>query len=176
MRHGAMTVILLCSILVTACTKAECEPGFQVADGANEGSSRSGLELCGGTWFRKDAVACDDTGGECRTDGDCGDGEACLCSSANQSWVDEEAEDASEFLSSASQCIRAECRVDADCGSGRCGLSLRSEGCANDIAGLFCQGFGDACAMDDDCRGKDRCVVEARGEPWECVEYRFCVE
>lgn len=87
---------------------------------------------------------------ECRQDGDCNDGESCLCPQHKNQGL--------------SLCVSANCKSDSDCASGLCLLSQSPCGTSDNL--------GKYCATDEDfCRGNDSCQGLGNGNVWSNCEY-----
>ena len=73
----------------------------------------------------------------CATDGDCADGQVCMCGGI-------------EGGSASPRCIASNCSVSDDCDSKACGFAVFDDGCAS-YATLTCRSDQDECRSDADC-------------------------
>ncbi|HMY18410.1 MAG TPA: ferritin-like domain-containing protein, partial [Polyangium sp.] len=99
----------------------------------------------------------------CVSDGECGDGRACVCKGTGRA------------ASTHSVCAQALCTKDADCPSKQCGLSAYHNGCSTQVT-LACRTADDKCSNDLDCNGRGGQCVQNKAEPntpWQC-QYRMC--
>lgn len=103
----------------------------------------------------------------CRTDADCGDGEACLC----RAVVPTGDARGSRTLSMLNICVRAGCRTGADCAGGACGLTVNDCGPGGALA---CRTAGDTCRTDDDCPAAESCAFDAEAGRWICQGEATC--
>jgi hypothetical protein len=138
----------------------------------------AGYELCPNRAIHRHTagIACDDVGlcdplfFSCRTDEDCGPGEACVC---DVTWGDDHPDPGDnsepEPFYRLTSCVYAECRTDADCPFGlRCGVETE----CRHIIGLFCHTPEDGCEGDADCPG--RCGYSYEDKRWFCTGHVAC--
>ena len=85
----------------------------------------------------------------CANDGDCLEGDACICH-----W----------WESLQSECEPSDCITDVDCEEGR--LCKYSDFCGE--AGLFCESDADDCTFQDDCASDEICKYAKAQARWIC--------
>ena len=190
-----------------ASSPAECLPATQLVRSGRYlvvGSQPSGLDACGDSWFRREAIACDaiakgdacapENAGTCLVDADCSErgrgtcvddwNRGCFCSYACNTDADCNKDELclcpSGYAVGADEerhfAFQNEC-VPATCRtSADCNGKgcVASRSCCEEVQGFFCQTDRDECNTDADCPDDRNCAFDAKRSIWACGDSCTC--